>query len=75
MIKLTKVLIILNIIFFCNVALSNELSAVQIEQKKQEYNNLIDQQNEAEEKAKYNGHDEIVRKRVGLPPKLPSFEN
>lgn len=74
MIKLTKVLIILNIIFFSNVALSNELSAVQIEQKKQEYNNLIDQQNEAEEKAKYNGHDEIVRKRVGLPPKLPSFE-
>ncbi len=42
--------------------------------KEKEYARAQAQMDRLEKAAKYNGNDEIVRSRVGLPPKLPSID-
>jgi len=42
--------------------------------KQQSYNRALEEQDVLEKKAIYHGDDPIVRRRLNLPPKLPSFE-
>ena len=47
---------------------------VSLVSKQQSYGRALEEQNVLEKKAIYHGDDPIVRKRLNLPPKLPSFE-
>lgn len=47
---------------------------VSLSSKKQSYGRALEEQDVLEKKAIYHGDDPIVRKRLNLPPKLPSFE-
>ena len=47
---------------------------VSLSSKKQSYGRALEEQDILEKKAIYHGDDPIVRKRLNLPPKLPSFE-
>lgn len=47
---------------------------VSLVSKQQSYGRALEEQNILEKKAIYHGDDPIVRKRLNLPPKLPSFE-
>ena len=47
---------------------------VSLSSKQQSYGRALEEQNILEKKAIYHGDDPIVRRRLNLPPKLPSFE-
>ena len=47
---------------------------VSLVSKQQSYGRALEEQDILEKKAIYHGDDPIVRKRLNLPPKLPSFE-
>ncbi len=47
---------------------------VSLVSKQQSYSRALEEQDVLEKKAIYHGDDPIVRKRLNLPPKLPSFE-
>ena len=47
---------------------------VSLSSKQQSYNRALEEQDVLEKKAIYHGDDPIVRRRLNLPPKLPSFE-
>jgi hypothetical protein len=47
---------------------------VSLSSKQQSYSRALEEQDILEKKAIYHGDDPIVRRRLNLPPKLPSFE-
>ena len=47
---------------------------VSLSSKQQSYGRALEEQDVLEKKAIYHGDDPIVRRRLNLPPKLPSFE-
>jgi hypothetical protein len=47
---------------------------VSLVSKQQSYSRALEEQDVLEKKAIYHGDDPIVRRRLNLPPKLPSFE-
>ena len=47
---------------------------VSLSSKQQAYGRALEEQDILERKAIYHGDDPIVRRRLNLPPKLPSFE-
>ena len=47
---------------------------VSLSSKQQAYNRALEEQDVLEKKSIYHGDDPIVRRRLNLPPKLPSFE-
>jgi len=47
---------------------------ISLSSKQQSYGRALEEQDVLEKKAIYHGDDPIVRKRLNLPPKLPSFE-
>jgi hypothetical protein len=68
-------LILICSFFTANYSLSQNQEINKELEKKQEYEMLLQIQNIAEENARYKGEDEIVRNRLGLPPKLLAFED
>ena len=47
---------------------------VSLSSRQQSYGRALEEQDVLEKKAIYHGDDPIVRRRLNLPPKLPSFE-